>query len=152
MLMSKEQYLQHPLFASYLAGLWEGDGHIICPKYNDQNVLINTPSFHITFGKRNAPLCNLLCSHYGGWIRDKVKESSLVWSITKLDELGSITGVLNGFLITPKIQEFSLLITYFNEKSPVKEPLKRLDNSPLDSNYWLSGLIDTDGGFKIRAP
>ena len=149
--MCKKEYVQHPLFASYLAGLWEGDGHIVCPRYNQQNVCTNTPSFHITFARRNSPVCHLLRSHYGGWIRKKEKENALVWSISKLSDLMHITALLNGLLRTPKIYQFHQLIAYLNRKSPLnKGEFKGLDNSPLESNYWLSGLIDSDGGFKIR--
>ena len=62
--------------------------------------------------------------------------------------------MLQGFLRTPKIHEFNQLVAYLaqrRKKSLVKVPALGIDNSPLGGNYWLSGFIDADGGFKIRA-
>lgn len=64
--------------ASYIAGLWEGDGHIIPPKYNGDGKCINTPSFNITFKAANLPLVFWLIPLWGGWIRHKPKEGAPV--------------------------------------------------------------------------
>lgn len=51
---------------------------------------------------------------------------------------------------TPKINQLYQLIDWLNnfEFNIEKKPL---DSSPLNSNAWLSGLIDSDGHFSVRA-
>lgn len=60
-----------------------------------------------------------------------------------------IVNAINGKLRTPKINYFYNLIDFLNAKGDniVKLPL---DNSPLDSNAWLAGFIDSDGNFSIK--
>ena len=50
---------------------------------------------------------------------------------------------------TPKINQLYQLIDWLNnfEFNIEKKPL---DSSPLNSNAWLSGLIDSDGHFSVR--
>ena len=52
---------------------------------------------------------------------------------------------------TPKIAALDRLITFFHLYHPLLhvDNLKPLDTSPLDSNAWLSGMWDADGGFLI---
>jgi hypothetical protein len=148
---------------SYLAGLWEGDGHIILPKFlildkkqdtHCKKLTTTKPSFSITFVDKDLPLVIKLVDKYGGWIRFKRKEKAVVWTITKHSELLNIVKLINGFLRTPKIYQFNLLLKYLNEKYPT-ENLKYYtpDLSPLLENYWLAGFIDAkyiNAGFKIR--
>ena len=52
---------------------------------------------------------------------------------------------------TPKIYALYKLIDWLNIKYVDKcIPLKPLNNSPINSNAWLSGFIDADGHFSVR--
>lgn len=149
------QGLQSGLFAnpkigSYLAGLWEGDGHIILPKYNKVCKLINTPCFAITFGDKQLPLVEKLVKIYGGWIRHKTKQKAIVWTIQKKLDLLNIVKILNGHLRSPKIYEFNQLINYLEVLFNTNLFRQSISNIPLADNYWLAGFVDADGGFKIR--
>jgi len=62
---------------------------------------------------------------------------------------------MNGFIRTPKIYEFNLLIDKLNldlSETNGKQILNKyyVDKSDLNSNGWLSGFFDADGGFYIR--
>ena len=52
---------------------------------------------------------------------------------------------------TPKIEALERLIGLIrtHNSNLAIESIKPLDNSPLDSNGWLSGLWDADGGFHL---
>lgn len=47
---------------------------------------------------------------------------------------------------TPKIHSLHKLIDFLNNSKK-----KELDDSLIDSNAWLSGFIEADGSFQIRA-
>ena len=52
---------------------------------------------------------------------------------------------------TPKIYALYKLIDWLNIKYVDKcIPLKPLNNSPINSNAWLSGFIDSDGSFSVQ--
>jgi hypothetical protein len=58
---------------------------------------------------------------------------------------------MNGFLRSPKLFQFHLLIDYMNNIYPSAQLVKHsVDCSPFFENSWLAGFIDADGGFKIR--
>lgn len=136
---------------SYLAGLWEGDGHITLPVYDNCGSLTNTPCLAITGNLKDLPLFEKLKETHRGWIRFKKKENAVVWTITAQNDLYNLILLLNGHLRSPKIDKFNCLIDYLNSIFPNKQLIKHsIDNSELLSNSWLAGFIDADGGFKIR--
>jgi hypothetical protein len=136
---------------SYLAGLWEGDGHIMLPKQNPGSAKKHNPVLAITFSAINEPLIQKLVESYGGRKRRKQKEGALVYTIGNHESLLNIVSAMNGYLRTPKIYEFNALVDYLNDK--LNAGLPRFDqdlHTPLSENYWLAGFMDADGGFKIR--
>lgn len=136
----------------YLAGLWEGDGHIILPSFDDKGVLKNTPCLAITAGNQQLPLFKALKHKLGGWIRYKTKEKAIVWTVTARADLLKVVILINGYLRSPKLYQFNLLIDYLNKvfPSPPFVQYSTVDCSSFSENAWLAGFIDADGGFKIR--
>jgi hypothetical protein len=55
--------------------------------------------------------------------------------------------MINGNMRTPKIYSLYNLIDWLNFKEIHKKPL---NDSPLDSNAWLSGYIEAEGHFSVR--
>ena len=51
---------------------------------------------------------------------------------------------------TPKIEALHRLINWYNNRYNTKIPLLGLDKSPLQTNSWLSGMLDADGGFYLN--
>jgi hypothetical protein len=136
---------------SYLAGLWEGDGHIWIPntthspsgkKYN--------PHFVITFDDKQNPLVIVLKSLIGGTIRYKKENHAITLSITSISGLINIIGLINGILRTPKLSKFNQLIDWINKNTDSHFIKYNPDTSNIDSNAWFSGFVDAGGSFDIR--
>jgi hypothetical protein len=136
----------------YLAGLFEGDGHIILSKSIRINSKVKntSPSIAITFVNKDLPLINKLLEKFGGRLRFKNKENAIVWIINSHKELVTMINLLNGYLRTPKIIKFNKLIVWLNERYNYNILIHSPDTSDLNENGWLAGFIDADGGFKIR--
>jgi hypothetical protein len=134
----------------YLAGLFEGDGHIILSKVINSKGKISYPYIAITFVNKDLPLVNKFIELFGGRLRIKTKENAIVWIINTHKELVTLILLINGYLRTPKITQFNELILFVNDKYHYKIPTYSLDISDLNNNGWLAGFIEADGGFKIR--
>jgi hypothetical protein len=138
----------------YLAGLFEGDGHIILSRSiikDDGSKVKNTsPSIAITFLNKDLPLINKLIEKFGGRLRFKNKENAIVWIIGSHKELVNMINILNGYLRTPKFIKFNELIVWLNDKFNYNIITHSPDTSDLNENGWLAGFIDADGGFKVR--
>lgn len=134
---------------SYLAGLFEGDGHIWLPKNNTKKV--HNPRFCITFNLKDVVLCKRLLSIIGsGFIRYKPKNKACVLTVSPVKGLNKIINYINGELRTPKINQLYNLIDWLNKNHSsciTKLPLKKYN---LDNNNWLAGFIDADGSFSIQ--
>jgi len=130
---------------SYLAGLIEGDGAIHIPK-NIKNSSIIT----ISFNSKDLPLILIIQKTLNVGNVYKVKgKNAYSYTISDLKGLTKTVNLINGYMRTPKIVQLYKLIDRMAIKgsSIIKLPL---DNSPLNSNAWLSGFIDADGCFTIR--
>lgn len=138
-----------PILGPYLAGLFEGDGHISLNKIGSSGKL-SSPYIAITFVNKDLPLINKLIELFGGRIRFKNKENAIVWIIGNNKDLVNIITIMNGNLRTPKLSQFNNLITWLNNKYNYDIPTYSLDTSDLNNNGWLAGFIDAFGGFKIR--
>jgi len=134
----------------YLAGLFEGDGHIILSKKINSKGKISYPYIAITFVNKDLPLVNKFIELFGGRLRFKNKENAIVWIINTHKELVNLIKLMNGNLRTPKISQFNDLIAWLNDRYHYNISIYFPDTSDLNNNGWLAGFIDADGGFKIR--
>lgn len=134
----------------YLAGLFEGDGHIILSKIINSKGKISYPYIAITFVNKDLPLIIKLTEIYGGRLRFKNKENAIVWIVNTHNELIKLINLINGKLRTPKINIFNELISWLNVKYNYNIPIHTPDTSNLNNNGWLAGFIDADAGFKVR--
>ena len=134
----------------YLAGLFEGDGHIILSKIINNKGKISYPYIAITFVNKDLPLINKLVEMFGGRLRFKNKENAIVWIVNTQKELINLITIMNGYLRTPKIIKFNDLILWLNDRYHSNIPTYSVNTSPLNNNGWLAGFIDADGAFKVR--
>lgn len=142
-------------FNSYLAGLFEGDGHIVISKGNHYNkkksAKIRKITIGITFNIKDLPLCeHLKFKLQHGWIRIKDKENACVLTFHTDKGIIVFVNMINGYLRSPKIYKFNKIIDYLNSKYSINIIKYKEDSSAIDNNNWLAGFIDADGGFYIR--
>lgn len=135
---------------SYLAGLFEGDGHIILSKIINTKGKISYPYIAITFVNKDLPLIKIFQERLGGRLRIKEKENAIVWIINTHSELLNLVNLMNGYLKTPKIKKFNELIDWLNTKYGYSIILYSINTNEISKDAWFAGFFDADGGFKIR--
>ena len=95
---SKEIHL-----GSYLAGLYEGDGHISISKPGAKS---NNLSLSITFNLKDLPLAVKLKEVTGfGWIRIKKEDNACVLIFHTIKGLIYVVSLINSYLRTPKLKK-----------------------------------------------
>lgn len=118
---------------SYLAGLFEGDGHIWIQRPEQKKK--HNPRFCITFGMKNEPLAKKLLELMGsGFIRYKLQDNACVLVISSVIGLKKIVTLLNGELKTPKIHQLHSLIDWLNKNHQTKINKLPINNIKLDKN------------------
>lgn len=136
-------------FGSYLAGLFEGDGHIWIPGNNLMKK--HNPRFCITFHKNDLPLAEVILKKIGaGFIRVKSKENAVVITVSRVKGLIFIISEIKDYLRTPQIHQVNKLITWLNIHHKTNFRKINYNETLLSSDYWLAGFIDADGGFRIN--
>ncbi len=133
----------------YIAGLFEGDGHILIPAADIKKKTL--PRWHITAHVKDLPCIEHLHKLFGhGFIRHKPLDNAVVWTIGNQAGLLKMIDWLNGRLYTPKLIKFNQMIDWLTlERGVIIEKLHLKDASL--NNAWFSGFVDADGGFYIRA-
>lgn len=152
----------------YLAGLIEGDGTIAVQDPKNKSKQYN-PKIIIVFKKNDLPLADYLqkltkC----GTVSIKPERGYVLWQIQDIISIFTIISIINGFMRTPKIEAVNRTIDWINNyiiqsKTKIIQRSTRiilfrikilnskpLDNSPIESNAWLSGFTDADGNFSIN--
>ena len=134
---------------SYLAGLFEGDGHIWIQKQKGSKT--HNPRFCITFGLKNEALAkNLLGIIGSGFIRYKSKDNACVLVVSPVIGLKKIVNLINGELKTPKIHQLHSLIDWLNKNHNAQLEKLPLNKDNLENSSWFSGYVDSDGSFSVQ--
>lgn len=137
--------------SSYLAGLFEGDGHIWIQKDVGEKDKKHNPRFCITFGLKNESLAKKLLSVVEfGHIRYKHQDNACVLTISPVKGLTRIVNLINGELRTPKIDQLYDLIDWLNKHHNKNIPKLPLKTGSLGGDSWLSGFVDADGSFSVQ--
>ena len=135
--------------STYLAGLFEGDGHIWIQKLGMKKK--HNPRFCITFSLKNEPLAKKLLDLIGsGFIRYKIKDNACVLIVSPVVGLKKIVSLINGELRTPKVHQLYNLIDWLNKNHNTNIEKLPLKEGKLNDSGWLSGFIDSDGSFSVQ--
>ena len=134
---------------TYLAGLYEGDGHIWIQKQDQKKK--HNPRFCITFGLKNEPLAKKVLEIVGsGFLRYKPKNNACVLVVSPVIGLKKIVSLINGHLRTPKIHQLHNLIDWLNKNHSAEIKRLPLKAASLASDSWFSGFVDADGSFSVQ--
>lgn len=145
--------LNYDQIGHYLAGFIEGDGSIITPSSLKTDSGKNKVCyFQIVFHKQELEFIKCLQKRIGYGNIFETKENNVIrLMVQNLEGVLHIINLINGKMRTPKINALYTMIDWLNthklENKIIKQPL---DLSPIDSNSWLAGFIDTDGSFSIK--
>lgn len=139
-------YVSNINFGSYLAGLWEGDGHLSMPRPKDRY----NPRWCITFHSRDVALAEVLKRKLGGFIRHKVKNNACVLVVSTVPGLKAVLKTTHGQYRSPKLRSVNRLITWLNTHHNANLPYETELKTSLRTNAWLAGFIDADGSFGVR--
>ena len=138
---------------SYLAGLFEGDGHIAI---KDKRLKSPKPTFHITFHKKDLPLAKKLhdlirsrANHDVGSVYVHKSHHSCVLKIYSVPGLITVVSLIKSHFKTPKAQSINLIIDWLNIRQNTQ--LNRIIRcvKPVSKSAWLTGFTDADGCFSI---
>lgn len=149
-LISWNQNLGH-----YLSGLIEADGTIIVPKTERSSKgRLYYPYIQIIFDSRDLPLALLIQKNLRhGSISKRKGANAYVLSFSSKESIILIVSLINGKMRTPKINALYGLIDWLNNQKSQNSIIQKLpiNSEPLGSNPWLSGFIEGDGHFSVRA-
>lgn len=139
------------ILGSYVAGLWEGDGHITIAKNGGK------PAFHINFNINEYPVAKRLlaivdheCKSKSGSIRIQTKKNACVLNIYSIEGLNRVISLINGKLRSPKAYQIALIIHWLNQKNHSNIEILPLNKSNISDDAWLAGFIDADGSFGVE--
>ena len=151
----------------YLAGLIEGDGTFATHDIKSTSKKYR-PKIIIVFKLADLPLAEYLQELTNcGTVYKKSDRGYVLWQIQDIIGVYTIVNIINGYMRTPKIEALNRTINWLNDYISVNNnsklpstklilsqiknlEIKGLDNSPIDSNPWLSGFTDADGNFSIN--
>jgi hypothetical protein len=125
------------------------------------------------FKKNDLPLADYLQKLTNcGIVLIKPERGYVLWQIQDIISIFTLISIINGFMRTPKIEAVNRTIDWINNyiihsktklalaarARPTRLILFRIknlstlpiDNSPIESNAWLSGFTDADGNFSIN--
>lgn len=142
-------------FGHYLAGFIEGDGSLITPTtLKNPSGTNKVCSIQIIFHICDLKFVKLLQKRIGhGNIYFAKNTQTVRLMIQNITGVFTVINLINGKMRTPKIKALYNMIDWLNtyKLEKINHLIKLpLDSSPINSNSWLSGFIDTDGGFNIK--
>jgi len=137
----KRMKINNKHFNSYLAGLFEGDGFILCPKAGNT---VGKPKIGIASHKKDRKFFEWLSLQLGyGQIEKGSSPNSIIFTIKKEEYIKDMCERIKNYLRTGKIERVNQVLNYYN--------LERveLDTSHILSNGWLAGMSDADSNFNV---
>lgn len=139
-------------FGHYLAGLFEGDGHLSLP-FLGQTTLqrILNPRIVFTSHVNNIELYVYIQSMLNGKGRFQIVNNNTIrYIIGDIEGIKLFVNVVQGKLRSSKNESLNKLIGFINQKYNLIIPNSNLDKSDFSNNCWLTGFTEADGYFGVK--
>lgn len=139
-------------FGHYLAGLFEGDGHLSLP-FLGQTILqrILNPRIVFTSHANNIELYVYIQSMLNGKGRFQIVNNNTIrYIIGDIEGIKLFVSVVQGKLRSSKNESLNKLIDFMNQKYNLTIPFSNLDKSDFSNNSWLTGFTEADGHFGVK--
>lgn len=137
--MSRKEY-----FNSYITGVFEASCSISIPIKKNR---FPFPVFRFYFHKNNIALLEIIKNKIGhGTVC--IRKAMAVYEITNKEGILNFIEITNKYLRTSKIHKYNEIIEYLKTYKNYNIPMAKIDESPLDSNSWLAGYLETNGSFQ----
>lgn len=139
-------------FGHYLAGLFEGDGHLSLP-FLGQTTLqrILNPRIVFTSHVNNIELYVYIQYMLNGKGRFQIVSNNTIrYIIGDIEGIKLFVNVVHGKLKSSKNESFNKLIDFINQKYNLVIPFSNLEKSDFSNNSWFSGFTDADGHFGVK--
>ena len=126
-------------FCSYLAGLWEADGHAS----SSQQIII-------TFCSQDETFALYLSNFFEHGNIYKIKNKNAVnWVISNKNGVVKFLNLINGHIRIER--KLTQIHTNFTSYLPLCTPFQsQVNNTSLLNSYWLAGFTDGDGSFYVQ--
>lgn len=152
--LDRNKYMQKlntdSLLNDYVAGLFEGDGHVSIP-IKGRSGTTGRPTFSITMHVDDLPFLQALAKAIGaGRIRKFKNGKAVRLDFNSLEDALAFAKLVNGKFRTPKIVKFNDALKWYNEHNNYTFPLYGINKSNILQDAWLAGFIEADGSFDIR--
>ena len=140
-------------FGYYLAGLFEGDGHISLPFLGNTtlNRVLN-PRIVFTSHENNLELfvyIQTMLKEKGRF--QKSGSNTIRFIIGDIEGIKLFIDTINNKLRTPnKNESLNNLIDFINKKYNLAIPFSVLDESDFSENSWFTGFTEADGHFGVK--
>ena len=138
-------------FRYYLAGLFEGNGHLSLSFLHKTilNRIIN-PKIIFTSHINDISLYAYIQSKLGGIGRFQlIGNDEIIYIIDDTKDIVILINFIKNKLRTPKNSSLNKLIEYINSKYKLNISESLLDKSDLSTNSWFTGFIETNGHFDV---
>ena len=86
----------------------------------------------------------------GGGVSSNTQRTMYTWQVQGMNQVHAVLVFINGYIRGPKVHAIHVMSSWFrtNTSLPVIEVLPP-STTPILSDGWLAGMIDTDGSFQL---
>lgn len=139
--MSNKVVIKGKNFNSYLAGLVEGDGFLMCPSEDNK---VWKPRIGIAGHIKDKRFFEWLSKELGyGEVKKGSSANSIVFFITEEEDIKDFCCRIKHYFRTGKIDRLNAVLEYYGLEPAI------LDTSDILSNGWLAGMSDADSNFNV---